>query len=101
MCFGLKPKRICKLGGKSNENIMARKMREIHNGEEDEGEGPLHWGVGSVSKSGWFCNISYFESLSSSHKNNCMPLSEPIKHSKGLCEYIHSLPFSYLCPLPK
>lgn len=27
MCFGLKPKRICKLGGKSNANIMARKMR--------------------------------------------------------------------------
>lgn len=27
MCFGLKPKRICKLGGKPNANIMARKMR--------------------------------------------------------------------------
>ena len=92
MCFGLKPKR----------NFQAeREIQCEHNGEEDEGEEPLYWGFRSVSKSGYFCNISYFESLCSSHENNCMPLSDSIKYSEGLCGYMHSLPFSYLCPLSK
>lgn len=92
MYFGLKPKKNVQAG---------REIQCEHNGEEDEREGPLYWGFRSVSKSGWFCNISYFESLSSSQENNCMPLSETIKHSKGFCGYMHSLPFSYLCPLSK